>query len=459
MIHGNIVASKLKTMQEAVEMATELMDKRVSTIPERQAENKRKFENTSRNNQNQQQQNKRQNTGRAYTAGSGDKKQYGGSRPLCSKCNYHHDGVREMPTTLTTRRATGSGSETTCFECGVQGHFKKELSKLKNNKGNRGNQDRKDTALAKVYVVGRAGTNPDSNVMTGLLELGSFDDITGMDWLAKYKQIIVVFCDEKDRSFPWGNETLIVHDPRVSSVYSKDQSLRLVFHHTEGSDEDILGTDRFQDRYGIMNFKFAVWFDNTTMLCSALNPWPYTEGSKDFIANCDASIKGLGVMLMQRESVRSQDLEALPGMETKCTCSLHHKCLYNTSYSDKELNMETNVVGLSCSVKAEHQRPSGLLVQSKIPEWKWDNITMDFVTKLPKTPQGYDTNWVIVDRLTKSAIFTPIRETDPLDKLSRIYLKEVVTRHGIPVSIICDRNPRYASNFWKSLRKALGYIA
>ncbi|GKG39801.1 hypothetical protein Tco_0463946, partial [Tanacetum coccineum] len=77
----------------------------------RQAENKRKFENTSRNNQNQQQQqNKRQNTDRAYTAGSGDKKQYGGSRPLCSKCNYHHDGpcavgVREMPTTLTTRRA------------------------------------------------------------------------------------------------------------------------------------------------------------------------------------------------------------------------------------------------------------------------------------------------------------------------------------------------------------------
>ncbi|GJZ78861.1 putative reverse transcriptase domain-containing protein [Tanacetum coccineum] len=106
MIHGNIVASKPKTMQEAIEMATELMDKRVSTMAERQAENKRKFENTSRNNQNQQQQqNKRQNTGRAYTAGSGDKKQYGGSRPLCSKCNYHHEGVWEMPTTLTTRRA------------------------------------------------------------------------------------------------------------------------------------------------------------------------------------------------------------------------------------------------------------------------------------------------------------------------------------------------------------------
>ncbi|GJT60724.1 putative reverse transcriptase domain-containing protein [Tanacetum coccineum] len=92
---------------------------------------------------------------------------------------------------------------------------------------------------------------------------------------------------------------------------------------------------------------------------------------------------------------------------------------------------------LTCAkVKAEHQRPSGLLVQPKIPEWKWDNITMDFVTKLPKTSQGYDTIWVIVDRLTKSAIFTPMRETDPLDKLARMYLKEVVTRHEIPVSII-----------------------
>ncbi|GJT92161.1 putative reverse transcriptase domain-containing protein [Tanacetum coccineum] len=81
---------------------------------------------------------------------------------------------------------------------------------------------------------------------------------------------------------------------------------------------------------------------------------------------------------------------------------------------------------------------------------------MDFVTKLPKVFSGYDTIWVIVDRLTKSAIFIPMKETDPLEKLARLYLKEVVTRHGIPVSIICDRDPRFASNFWRSLQKALG---
>ncbi|GJV00697.1 putative reverse transcriptase domain-containing protein [Tanacetum coccineum] len=112
---------------------------------------------------------------------------------------------------------------------------------------------------------------------------------------------------------------------------------------------------------------------------------------------------------------------------------------------------------LTCArVKAEHQRPFGLLVQSEIPQWKWDNITMDFVIKLPKSLQGCDTIWVIVDRLTKFVIFTPMREIDSMEKFARIYLKEVVTRHGIPVSIICDRDLRFASNFWRSLQKALG---
>ncbi|GJX60592.1 putative ribonuclease H-like domain-containing protein [Tanacetum coccineum] len=97
---------------------------------------------------------------------------------------------------------------------------------------------------------------------------------------------------------------------------------------------------------------------------------------------------------------------------------------------------------LSCAkVKAEHQSPSGLLVQLEIPQWKWDNITMDFIMKLPKSSQGYDIIWVIVDRITKSAIFVPMRETDPMEKLARMYQKEVVTRHGIPVSIICDHDP------------------
>nr|GFA36240.1 putative reverse transcriptase domain-containing protein [Tanacetum cinerariifolium] len=97
---------------------------------------------------------------------------------------------------------------------------------------------------------------------------------------------------------------------------------------------------------------------------------------------------------------------------------------------------------LTClRVKAEHQKPSSLLEQPEIPQWKWDNITMDFITKLPRTSSGYDTIWVVVDHLTKSAHFLPMREDDSMDKLTKLYLKEVVIRHGIPVSIISDHDP------------------
>ncbi|GKE84551.1 putative reverse transcriptase domain-containing protein [Tanacetum coccineum] len=138
-------------------------------------------------------------------------------------------------------------------------------------------------------------------------------------------------------------------------------------------------------------------------------------------------------------------------------------CLNNRSwlprYGDlrtliKHESYKSNI--MSIRVKDEHQKPSGLLVQPEIPQWKWDNITMNFVTKLPKTSNGCDTILVIVDRLTKSAHFLPMRENDSMDTLARLYLKEVVTRHGIPVSIIYDRDPRFTSNFWRAYQKSLG---
>ncbi|GJY45734.1 putative reverse transcriptase domain-containing protein [Tanacetum coccineum] len=106
--------------------------------------------------------------------------------------------------------------------------------------------------------------------------------------------------------------------------------------------------------------------------------------------------------------------------------------------------------------KAEYQKLSGLLVQPKIPEWKWENITMDFVTKLPKTASGQNMIWVIVDRLTKFAHFLPAKENDSMEKLTRQYLKEVVLRHGVPVLIISDRDGRFVSQFWQSLQEAFG---
>ena len=107
-------------------------------------------------------------------------------------------------------------------------------------------------------------------------------------------------------------------------------------------------------------------------------------------------------------------------------------------------------------VKAEHQVPSGLLQPIKIPEWKWDRITMDFVVGLPLTGRMHDSVWVVVDRLTKSAHFLPVRTDYLLDKLAELYIKEIVRLHGIHVSIISNRDPRFTSIFWGKLQEALG---
>ncbi|GJW13043.1 putative reverse transcriptase domain-containing protein, partial [Tanacetum coccineum] len=107
-------------------------------------------------------------------------------------------------------------------------------------------------------------------------------------------------------------------------------------------------------------------------------------------------------------------------------------------------------------VKAEHQKPSGLLQQPEIPKRKWEKITMDFVSGLPRPPSGYDSIWVIVDRLTKSANFLLMKKTDSIEKLAQLYLKEIVCKHGVPTSIISDRDSLFTSRFWKSLQEAMG---
>ncbi|GJR04691.1 putative reverse transcriptase domain-containing protein [Tanacetum coccineum] len=208
------------------------MDKRIRTFANRQIKNKRKQDNNQQLQQKHQ--NKRQNTGRAYAARTVEKKQYGGSKPY-AKMQFHHDGsvcskchnLHRVESILPDCRSTTSANN---VWCGVQGHFKRECPKLKNN-NNHGNQLGGSNAPAKVYAVGHAGTNPDSNVVTdhyydveladgriiGLntilrgcilnilnhpfnidlmpVELGSFKAIIGMDWLVKYQAIIV--CAEK----------------------------------------------------------------------------------------------------------------------------------------------------------------------------------------------------------------------------------------------------------------------
>nr|GEU45599.1 putative reverse transcriptase domain-containing protein [Tanacetum cinerariifolium] len=687
MIHWSVVASKPKTMQEEVEIATELMDKKFALL----LNMKQRVKGSMRIPQEALRTNNNNRTRGRTLAGF--------TLSTANTINANN------------QRGNGSSQKPTCYECRVQGNFKRECPKLKNN-NNHGNQGGRDNAPAKVYAVGRTGTDPDSNVVTAdgriirlntilrgctlnllnhpfninlmPVELGSFDAIIGMDLLAKYQAVIA--CVKKIVRIPWGNETLIIHGDgsnqgnvtrlniisctktekymmkgfpiflahvttkevedksekkrlkdvpivqnfpevfpedlpglpltrpvefqmdlvhgaapvawapyrlapsemkelseqlkelsdkgfiRPSSspwgapvlfVKKKDGSFRMCIDYRELNkltlrvqEEDIPKT-AFGTRYGhyefqVMSFgltnapavfmnlmnrmckpyldKFVIVFIDDILIYSKNNqeneehlklildllkkeefqgihvdlakieyvkdwasPKTPTEirqflglAGEDFIVYCDASIKGLGDVLMQREKTKARNPENikkedvggmswLPRYGDLQTVIMHesHKSKYSIHpgsekmYQDmKKLywlpNMKADIATyvskcLTCAkVKAEHQRPSGFLVQPKIPEWKWDNITMDFVTKLPKSSQGYDTIWVIVDRLTKSVIFIPMRETDPLEKMARMYLKEVVARHGIPVSIVYDRDPRFTSNFWRSLQKALG---
>ncbi|GKB64271.1 putative reverse transcriptase domain-containing protein [Tanacetum coccineum] len=209
------------------------------------------------------------------------------------------------------------------------------------------------------------------------------------------------------------------------------------------------------------------------------------KGTKDFTVYYDASLKGYGAVLMQREEVIAYasrcdydcviryhlERNVVAALKSEGESGLRdlimhesHKSKYSIHpgsdkmYQDLKLlywwpNMKADIATyvskrLTCAkVKAEHQKPAGLLQQPKIPVWKWERITLDFISGLPRTPSGYDTIWVIVDRLTKSAHFLPTKKTDTMEKLTQLYLKEIVCRHGVPISIISDRDSHFTSRF------------
>nr|GEW44112.1 putative reverse transcriptase domain-containing protein [Tanacetum cinerariifolium] len=223
-IYGNVKSSKPRTLDETIELTNELMDQKLRTYAER-ADNKRKTDDTSRNNHGHQQQHfKKKNVAKIYNMGTGERIPYEGSLPKCTRCQRHHNGpctqkchkcskvghfARDCRSfgNANVANAQRDGKETPkgngCFECEASGHFKRDCPKLKNKNG--GNRN----AQGWVYAVGNAEKNgntpknPDSYVVT---ELGSFDIIIGMDWLRRCHVVIV--CDEKLVQIPYGNETL-----------------------------------------------------------------------------------------------------------------------------------------------------------------------------------------------------------------------------------------------------------
>ncbi|GJZ39747.1 putative reverse transcriptase domain-containing protein [Tanacetum coccineum] len=165
------------------------------------------------------------------------------------------------------------------------------------------------------------------------------------------------------------------------------------------------------------------------------------DGPKDFVVYCDASGLGLGCVLMQRGKVPLKgDMRTLIMDEA-----------YKSKYS-----IYPGADKMYYDLRDRASEAICLLQQPKIPEWKWEEIAMDFVTKLPQTSSGHDTIWVIVDRLTKSAHFLPMREDYKMDRFARLYLNEIVARHGVPISIISDPDSRFTLRFWQSMQEALG---
>ncbi|XP_060972510.1 uncharacterized protein LOC133038394 [Cannabis sativa] len=183
-----------------------------------------------------------------------------------------------------------------------------------------------------------------------------------------------------------------------------------------------------------------------------------------FVVYCDASKQGLGCVLMQADWVIAYASRQLKDYEQRYPT---HDLELTKMYQDLKpyfwwSGMKKNLVEfvsrcLTCQqIKAEHQRPAGLLQPLTLPEWKWEDITMDFVVGLPRTTCLFDSIWVVVDRFTKSAHFLPVRTTFSVDQLAELYVREIVRLHGVPKSIVSDRDPKFTSKFWQSLQRAMG---
>ncbi|GJW14807.1 putative reverse transcriptase domain-containing protein [Tanacetum coccineum] len=499
----NVISAQ--DMEKAFEFAKEKMDIKSYTIDKSPAELKESGVLCEKKNQRAPKTKQEAETlRRAYTFGLGDEKRLKEDRAIWL-VDY---GVLVFPNGNNKNRGNSRTTQNagTCYECGVQGHFKRDCLKLKNK--NLGNQGRNGNAPAKVYVVGNAGTNPDSNVVT---ELGLVSTSL-LVWIGRTKSMLLLIVTEEDRFvIPRGNgKPSIVHGDgnlptrqvefHIDLVPGATPVARAPYRLAPSEMKELTWYGHYE--FQVMPFGLTICTESKKEQEEQLKEilellkkeelyakfskcefWiPTTKAQKpENLKNKD--VRGMIRMDIPKEKLEPRadgslclnDKSWLPCYGDLRTVIMHksHKSKYSIHpgsdkmYQDmKKLywwpNMKADIATyvskcLTCArVKAEHQRPSGLLVQPEIPQWKWDNITMDFITTLPKSSQGYDTIWVIVDRFTKFVIFVPMRETDPMENLARMYLKEVVTRHGILVSIICDRDPIFASNFWRSLQKALG---
>nr|GEU44896.1 hypothetical protein [Tanacetum cinerariifolium] len=501
-------------MHEAIKYAIEMMDKKMLTHAERQAEQKRKLDDTSRNNKHQHQPFKRNNVARAYTTRPGDKKPNGGTKPLCPKAY----AVRTAGTNPNSNVVTGTfllnnRYASVLFDTGadrsfISTAFSSLIDIILTTLDHGYDVELADGRIIWVntLILGYTLNFLNHPFIIDLMpvEIGSFDVIISMDWLVKYHVVIV--CDEKLVRVPFGDEILIFHgDGRnnghesrlniisctktqryllkgcpiflehVTTKETKDKSkekrlkdVPIVQDFLKVFPEDFSGLAGYYRRFIEEFSKIAKsmtkliqkkvkfdWGDKQEAafqiikqkLCSA-SILALLEGSEDFVVYSDTLIKGLSAVLMQREKVNVV-ADALSRKERIKPLRVHALVMtIGLDLPRQILEAQTEAMKPE-NLKSEDVGGSDKMYQNmKLLYW-WPNMKVDIATYISK---------YLTCLRVKAEHQKPygLLETDPMDKLERLYLKEVVTRYEIPVSIICKCDPRFTSNFLKAFQKAMG---
>nr|GEU99956.1 reverse transcriptase domain-containing protein [Tanacetum cinerariifolium] len=483
----------------------------------RQAKNKRKLDDNSISNQNQQQPFKKQNISRAYTAGPGKKKVYGGSKPLCPKCNYHHDGqfapkcnsckraghlahdYRSPAANANSQRALVANQRVvTCFELrnatkNLDANFVTGMFLLNNRYASilfDTGADRSfvstafsslidivptaldhdydvelaDEKIIKVNTIIQGCTlnllNHLFNIDLTPVEIGSFDVIIGMDWLAKYHVVIV--CDEKIVRIPFGNEILIVRGDRSNNGHESRLNIisctKTQKYLLKGCDVFLarVTTKKAEDKSEEKRLK-----DNRYPLPRIDDLFDQLQGSSVY-SKIDIRSGYHQLRVCEEDSSKTAfrtrydhyEFQVMPFSLTNAPA------VFMDLMNRKELNMRQHhwlelLSDYDCEIHY-HPRKANVVADAfsrkeRIKPLRVRALVMTIGLDLPKQILNAQTearkleNFKakdVGDRLTKSAHFLPMRENDPMDKLTRLYMKEVVTRHGIPVLIICDLDGR-----------------